>query len=109
MGPLDKYEKIWYSSTDAESARQQILSEGIEPPEWATYGSRPLRGIEASEASARENARPKVDSAGSVQDNNGRRSRPGVTAQAARPEVEDRGPRDTYDNGGIAKGGKRLK
>ncbi len=97
---LDKYEQIWNDSTDAETTRQQILSEGIEPPEWATYRPRPLSGTEAVEASVRENARPKVEPAGSVQADNGRGARPDVTAQATDTEVEDRGPRDTYDNGG---------
>ena len=97
---LDKYEQIWNNSTDAETTRQQILSEGIEPPEWATYRPRPLSGTEAVEASVRENARPKVEPAGSLQADNGRGSRPDVTAQATDTEVEDRGPRDTYDNGG---------
>ena len=97
---LDKYEQIWNDSTDAETTRQQILSEGIEPPEWATYRPRPLSGTEAVEASVRENARPKVEPAGSLQADNGRGSRPDVTAQATDTEVEDRGPRDTYDNGG---------
>ena len=98
---LDKYEQIWNDSTDAETTRQQILSEGIEPPEWATYRPRPLSGTEAVEASVRENARPKVEPAGSVQADNGRGARPDVTAQAAqKSEEESRGPQDTFDNGG---------
>ena len=96
---IDKYENIWNNSTDAETTRQQILSEGIEPPEWATYRPRPLRGAEAVEASVRENARPKVEPTRSVQADDGPTSRGDVTAQAAETAVEDRGPQDTFENG----------
>jgi hypothetical protein len=95
---IDKYENIWNNSTDAETTRQQILSEGIEPPEWATYRPRPLRGAEAVEASVRENARPKVEPTRSVQADDGPTSRGDVTAQAAETAAEDRGPQDTFDN-----------
>jgi len=96
---IDKYENIWNNSTDAETTRQQILSEGIEPPEWATYRPRPLRGAEAVEASVRENARPKVEPTRSVQADDGPTSRGDVTAQAAETAAEDRGPQDTFENG----------
>jgi hypothetical protein len=84
---IDKYENIWKESKDAESTRQKILEGGIEPPEWATYGPRPLSSTERSAAGLREDARPKVVTEGGVRPDDGRGPR--STVGAARQETTD--------------------